>query len=124
MMKRTELLRTTPLRRTRMRPWRRDPEDKVPADVAEFVAAEDGMCVMAILDSTHICHDRFGNQIKPDGEYELDHIYTGGMGRRGPNTSENLVRLCPYAHRVKTESARRWRPSLGAWAAGRRERAA
>jgi hypothetical protein len=99
---------------------RRGHRDPVTPEVAEFVASMDGMCVMAILDTTHTCRDRFGNVIDPAGEYELDHIYTLGMGRRGPSTSENLVRLCPWGHREKTDNARHWRPALGAWAARRR----
>jgi hypothetical protein len=101
---------------------RRGHRDPVSPEVAEFVAEQDGMCVMAILDSNHTCRDRWGNEIHPAGEYELDHIYTLGIGRRGPSTPENLVRLCPWGHREKTDNARRWRPALGAWAAGRTQR--
>lgn len=100
-------------------PKRRGHRDPVTTDVAEEVAAWDQSCVMSQIDATHICRDKFGNEISPDGEYEIDHIYSGGMGRRGPSKPENLVRLCPWGHRTKTENARYWRPFLGRWAAGR-----
>ena len=108
-------MKRTPLSRTPMRPWRRKPEDKVPEGEANYVAARDlavGGCVMAHLDPSHTCHDQFGNQIRPDGLYELDHVDNGGVGHRGANTRYTLVRLSPYAHRIKTENARMWRIHL------------
>ncbi len=110
-MRRSALVRKQETRR----PWRRKPEDKVTPAVANRVAARDlavGGCVMAHLDRTHLCHDKWGNRTAPDGVYEIDHVDNGGTGNRGPSESWNLVRLCPYAHRIKTENARLWRPLL------------
>ena len=108
-------MRRTPLTRTPMRRKARKSGDKVAPAEANYVAARDsavGGCVMAHLDASHTCHDQFGNQIRPDGLYELDHVDNGGVGSRGANTRYNLVRLCPYAHRIKTENARMWRIHL------------
>ena len=115
-MKRAALLR----RSEKSKPWRRKPEDKVsPADYA-YVATRDsivGGCVMAYLERTHVCHDKYGNQIRPDGVFEIDHIDNGGTGKRGASERWNLVRLCPFAHRVKTENAKYWREKLRAYIA-------
>ena len=99
---------------------RRGHRDPVTPELAADIAAWDRECVMSQIDLTHICRDKWGNQIRPDGEYEIDHIYTLGMGRRGPSSPENLVRLCPWGHRTKTENARYWRARLGQWAASRK----
>jgi hypothetical protein len=118
------MLRKVGLRRTPMKPWRRKADDKVPPEEGNYVAARDlnvGGCVMAHLDRYHLCHDAFGNRIAPDAQYELDHIDNAGVGNRGVSTRYNLVRLCPYAHRVKTENARVWRMELRAYI-GRVER--
>ena len=109
------MLRKTPLKRTGRPQWRRKAEDAVSPAVGNFVAARDQMCVMAMLDREHDCHDQFGNRIDPRGQYELDHIDNGGTGKRGPSTASNLVRLCPYAHRIKTDNARLWRPVFRAY---------
>ena len=112
------LRRSGPLRRSRPKTWRRKPDDRVTEDEGNYVSARDlsvGGCVMAHLDPSHLCHDAFGNQISPAGEYELDHVDNAGMGKRGESTRYNLVRLCPYAHRIKTENARLWRPALRAY---------
>ncbi len=56
-----------------------------------------------------IDHDCFGR-------LELDHVRaSGGLGLRSPSTPDNLVLLCPWAHRLKTLDGRRWRPILLAW---------
>lgn len=112
------MIRRTPLKRTPRKAWRRKPDDRVTEAVANYVSARDlavGGCVMAHLDRTHQCHDQYGNQIRPDEQYELDHVDNGGVGNRGPSTASNLVRLCPFGHRVKTENARLWRPALRAY---------
>ena len=108
-MKRTALLRRAP------KPWRRSDEDKVTAADYYYVASRDlavGGCVMAHLDSQHTCRNAFGDEIPPDGEFQIDHVDNGGVGRRGPSERWNLVRLWPWDHRVKTDNARLWRPRL------------
>ena len=113
-MKRSALLR----RSEKSKPWRRKDSDKVTLADYNYVAERDirvGGCVMAHLDRTHQCHDAFGNQIRPDGVFEIDHVDNGGIGKRGASERWNLVRLCPFGHRVKTENARLWRPELRAY---------
>ena len=110
-MKRAALLRRT----EKSKPWRRKDSDKVSPEDYAYVATRDsivGGCVMAHLDPTHQCHDKWGNQIRPDGVFEIDHVDNGGVGNRGKSERGNLVRLCPYAHRIKTENAKLWRPEL------------
>lgn len=117
-MKRSPLKRLTALRRTPRKPWRRSPEDRVTEAEYNYVAARDasvGGCVMAHLDREHVCHDRFGNVVDPMFVFEVDHIDNGGVGNRGESKRTNLVRLCPYAHVIKTHSARLWRPALRAY---------
>ena len=107
--------RTALLRRTELKAKRRKSDDKVSPEDYAYVATRDsivGGCVMAHLDRTHLCHDTWGNQIRPDGVFEIDHVDNGGTGRRGESERWNLVRLCPYAHRIKTENARLWREKL------------
>ena len=103
------------LRRTELRSKRRKSGDKVSPEDYAYVATRDmavGGCVMAHLDRTHLCYDAFGNQIRSDGVFEIDHVDNGGTGRRGESERWNLVRFCPHAHRIKTENARLWRPLL------------
>jgi hypothetical protein len=40
---------------------------------------------------------------------------SGGLGLRSRSTPDNLVLLCPFAHREKTLHGRRWRPVLLVW---------
>ena len=116
-MKRSPILRKSELRSKARK-------DKVTPGTAEYVASRDGRCVMAILEPTHQCHDRYGNRIASDGVYELDHVDNGGTGKRGPSTPSNLVRLCPYGHLTKTHFARLWRGKLHAYLVSIGERAA
>ena len=92
--------------------YHRTKKDPVTAQVYAYVAARDRVCVMSSLDPSHTCMDRYGNQISPAGEYELDHVDNGGVGNRGASTRFNLVRLCARAHATKTYNARLWRPIL------------
>ena len=94
-MRRSALVRKQETRR----PWRRKPEDKVTDEVAHRVLARDRGCVMRNVSAC-------------DGHIELDHVDNGGMGKRGPSTSDNLVSLCSSHHRFKTENARLVRPLL------------
>ena len=96
------------LRRYPPRDRRGDPRspDPVPPGVRAQVRARDRDCVFARLGIQHDCF----------GQLELDHVRaSGGLGLRSRSTSDNLVLLCPSAHRMKTLEGRRWRPVLVAW---------
>lgn len=115
-MKRAALLR----RSEKSKPWRRRDSDRVSPEDYAYVATRDsivGGCVMAYLERTHVCHDKYGNQIRPDGVFEIDHIDNGGTGKRGASERWNLVRLCPAGHVAKTMNAKYWREKLRAYIA-------
>ena len=96
----------------RYRPRRRAssrPRDPVPPEVRAEVRERDGGCVFGRIGIEHDCF----------GRLELDHVRaSGGLGLRSPSTADNLVTLCPAAHRRKTLDGRRWRPVLLAWIDG------
>ena len=74
--------------------------------VRAHVRARDRGCVFSRLGISHLCL----------GALELDHVRaSGGLGLRSRSTPDNLVLLCPAAHRAKTLAGRRWRPILLAW---------
>jgi hypothetical protein len=80
--------------------------DPVPPGVRARVRARDRDCVFTRLGILHDCF----------GRLELDHVRaSGGLGLRSRSTSDNLVLLCPSAHRMKTLEGRHWRPVLLAW---------
>jgi 5-methylcytosine-specific restriction endonuclease McrA len=58
---------------------------------------------------------RLGMPIPCVGGIELDHVRTGGMGRKSRTTPDNLVSLCATHHRLKTLEGRAWRPKLLAY---------
>jgi 5-methylcytosine-specific restriction endonuclease McrA len=96
------------LRRYPTRHRRGDPRspDPVPPDVRAQVRARDRDCVLSRLGILHDCF----------GRLELDHVRaSGGLGLRSRSTLDNLVLLCPVAHRMKTLEGRRWRPVLLTW---------
>jgi 5-methylcytosine-specific restriction endonuclease McrA len=98
------MLRRYQPRRASVRDRRR--QDSVPAAVRAHVRARDGVCVFTSLGIPHDCF----------GQLELDHVRaSGGLGMRSRSTPDNLVLLCPVAHRLKTLEGRRWRPVLLAW---------
>ena len=100
------MLRRYPRRHRRGVPRSRDP---VPPGVRAQVWARDGGCVFGRLGILHDCF----------GRLELDHVRaSGGLGMRSRSTTDNLVLLCPSAHRLKTLEGRRWRPVLLAWIEG------
>jgi hypothetical protein len=80
--------------RARRLSGRRDP---VTEAVWAAVRARDGRCAAARagLPDGRPC----------EGPTELDHILNGGLSLRGPSTPENLVALCRWHHRYKTEHA-------------------
>lgn len=57
------------------------------------------------------CATQWGTPAKSH-QVELDHVENAGLGRRGPSTAANLVSLCGYHHRMKTEASRTWKPKL------------
>ena len=80
--------------------------DPVPPAVRALVRERDRGCVFTRLAIPHECL----------GALELDHVRaSGGLGLRSRSTPDNLVLLCPAAHRAKTLDGRRWRPVLLAW---------
>jgi 5-methylcytosine-specific restriction endonuclease McrA len=82
--------------------------DPVPLAVRAHVRERDRGCVFSRLGIPHLCL----------GALELDHVRaSGALGRRSASTTDNLVLLCPWAHREKTLHGRRWRPVLLAWIA-------
>jgi 5-methylcytosine-specific restriction endonuclease McrA len=80
--------------------------DPIPAVIRAQVRARDHGCVFERLGIPHRCF----------GQLELDHVRaSGGLGLKSATTLDNLVLLCPWAHREKTLHGRRWRPVLLAW---------
>ena len=80
--------------------------DPVPPAVRAHVRARDRVCAFTRLGIPHECF----------GRLELDHVRaSGGLGLRSRSMPDNLVLLCPAAHRTKTLAGRRWRPVLLAW---------
>jgi hypothetical protein len=101
------------VKRTRIR--RKPHADPVTPELRIEVAERDGECVLSKLDPTHICRDQWGNEVSPTGVFEIDHVLTGGLGKRGPSVLSNLVRLGPWGHAHKTYNARLVRPYLLAY---------
>jgi 5-methylcytosine-specific restriction endonuclease McrA len=62
-------------------------------------------CVLSTIGYEHRCF----------GRLELDHVRTGGMGLRSRSKPDNLVSLCSFGHRIKTENGRQVRPLLLAY---------
>jgi len=57
-----------------------------------------------------------GPNVKSPASCDARHLRAcGGLGLRSRSTPDNLVFLCPRAHRLKTLQGRRWRPVLLAW---------
>jgi 5-methylcytosine-specific restriction endonuclease McrA len=97
------MLRRYPTRHRRGGPR---PPDPVAPGVRAEVRERDRDCVFTRLGILHDCF----------GQLELDHVRaSGGLGLRSRSTTDNLVLLCPVAHRMKTLEGHRWRPVLLAW---------
>ena len=94
--------------------------DPVTLAMRQEVLARDRGCVTGALHGTSGAR---GNgdpdaDLFPEpciGRLEIDHVLSSGLGRRGPSTLDNLVTLCWYHHRWKTENARAARPPLLAY---------
>ena len=97
---------------------RRDP---VTPAIREAVLRRDGRCMAAILDSSHLCVDRWGHaQLSTWLDLmTLDHVQEGygRMGVRAPSDPAHLVTLCWGAH-LLTHWATSHRPELRAYLAG------
>lgn len=86
-------------------------KDPVTPDVYAAVMLRDNKtCVGPQVGMTGEC----GSQWGPGRPVvlEIDHVNTAGFGKRGPSIEENLVILCGYHHRIKTEASRIWRAAL------------
>jgi hypothetical protein len=81
---------------------RRDPVTK---EIAELVLERDAGCVGPRIWMPGLCR----------GRIEIDHVANLGLSLRGPSKPENLVSLCTYHHRMKTEAGLVWRPILLAY---------
>lgn len=109
-MKQTPLRRTTSLRRSWMRPWRRDDADKVTPAVHAYVLQRDRMCFAAMKDPEHRCRDRFGNPHASDDltRMTLDHVHKAAtMGVRAKSIPRCLVTMCGWANNEGWASAHR-----------------
>jgi len=50
------------------------------------------------------------------GALQVDHVRaSGGLGMKSPATRDNLVLLCVWHHKAKTDFGRVWRPLLLAY---------
>ena len=51
-----------------------------------------------------------------EGHLDVDHVRaSGGLGMKSPTHRSNLVVLCRWHHKLKTEYGRTWRPLLLAY---------
>jgi len=89
-MRRTPLVRRTPLRARRPMPvWIRPDEDKVTPEVRAFVLKRDGGCVAPRLGAADPC----------SGDVTLDHVRAQPMmGKRAPSSAMHLVSVCRKHH--------------------------
>jgi hypothetical protein len=91
-------------------------KDPVTEDVAGIVLKRDFDCVGPKVGMLEKCGSQFGSGKRI--VLEIDHVNTSGFGKRGPSVPENLVVLCGYHHRVKTDSSKRWRAALNDYLRG------
>lgn len=99
-MKRTALVRRTPLRRGRgtVSAW--------PDVVRAAIRDRDRSCVGPRVGMTEVCL----------GQMEIDHVRaSGALGKKSPSTVDNGALLCARHHEMKTNDGRRWRPVLLAY---------
>lgn len=87
------MMRRTPLKRSRPKPWFRAEEDKVTPEQVAATFARDKACVLWLMSKEHDCRDRFGNPHAPDDlrRMSIEHIKESLMaGKRG----KLLVTMC------------------------------
>jgi hypothetical protein len=104
------MLRRTPLRRSRPKPWFRAEEDKVDADERAYVLARDVICIAARVDLSHECRDRFGMPHRSDdaARLTLDHVHEHAqMGKRAASDRRHMVAACGWANNEGWCSAHR-----------------
>lgn len=109
-MRRTPLVRRTSLRRSRMKPWRRDEDDKVTPELHAYILDRDRMCIGARYDETHQCMTRFREPHAPDDrrKLSLDHVHDAAMtGQRAKSDKYHLVAACGWANNEGWCSANR-----------------
>lgn len=85
-------------------------KDPVTPELRLAVMKRDKTCVGPRIGMPNQCGSQFGS-----GAHivlELDHVDNAGFGKRGPSLTGNLVVLCGYHHRIKTEASRKWKPLL------------
>lgn len=102
------MIRRTPLRRSRPKPWFRAEEDKVTPEQAQATFARDKACVLWLMDSGHSCRDRFGVPHAPDDmrRMTIEHVKEhSAMGVRG----KLLVTMCGSGNvGVPSKAQRDW----------------
>lgn len=91
-------------------------KDPVTLAVAQAVLRRDKSCVGPKIGMDGQCGSQFGSGGKVI--LEMDHVNSSGFGKRGPSMEENLVILCGYHHRIKTESSKKWRTALNEYLRG------
>lgn len=77
------------------------------AAMRNYIHTRDRSCVAAkILTRYDECQ----------GGLQIDHVRaSGGLGMKSPSTRHNLLLLCAWHHKLKTEYGRVWRPLLIAY---------
>jgi len=103
-------------------PFAAPPKRKAPAvkrdtdaELAEkrYVRNRDKSCVGPAL-SFAVFHKT--GQSPCDGPLDVDHVRaSGGLGLKSPTHRTNMVVLCRWHHRLKTEYGKVWRPLLLAY---------
>lgn len=97
-MKRTSLLRRSPLRPGKpMKRWVRREETKVTPELREYVLRRDGRCLASRVDLYHMCRDQWGNRHPATDIFRLtlDHVKREArMGLRAESSARTLVATC------------------------------
>ena len=91
-------------------------KDPVTPELRFAVMKRDKTCVGPLVGMPKPCGSQFGSGSTVS--LELDHVDNAGFGKRGPSSLGNLVVLCGYHHRVKTEASRTWKPLLRTYLEG------
>jgi hypothetical protein len=109
-MKRTPLIRHTPLRPGKpWRTWRRPEEDKVTPDLAAYIFNRDGICLQARYEPEHRCRTRFGDEHAPDDRryLRIAHVKADARaGKRAEPQKDRLVAECDLANERWSSSHR------------------
>lgn len=87
------------------------------AEAAEktYVRQRDKYCIGPHLSKQTFERTAYGYSLC-DGPLEVDHVRaSGGLGIKSPTHRTNMVLLCHWHHKLKTEYGRIWRPLLLAY---------